>query len=239
MTIQTDDVNPPPHVLHDFDSQLEQLHGLVLDMTGLVMKQLLQVLKALETGEIHLAQKILLCCEEVNHYQLKIDSEVLEIIARHAPVANDLHTIISTAKIAVELQYISEEIYRLARLITVFYYPKTIDHDSKPFADIVKIGDLIRRILGKLRSALKHRDSIPIRKLLQNFLNCDKKLQEGFKHQVTNMKQNPRLIARALDVMQMMKALERCSEHCRTIAEHLIFSIEGIDVRHKANWTQG
>lgn len=238
MTIQTDAVNTPPHALHDFDSQLEQLHCLVLVMTGLVMKQLLQLLKALDTSEIHLAQKILLCCEEVNHYQLKIDSEVLGIIAQHAPVANDLHTIISTSKIAVELQYISDEIYHLARLITVFYYPNTIDLDSKPLADIVIIGDLVRRILGKLRSALKHRDSMQIRKLLQNFLTCEKKLQAGFKHQLTFMRQNQHFIASALDVMHMMKALERCSEHCRTIAEHLIFSIDGIDVRHKANWAQ-
>jgi phosphate transport system protein len=41
-----------------------------------------------------------------------------------------------------------------------------------------------------------------------------------------------RMIRRALDIMQMMKALERCGEHCRNVAEHAIFMLDGIDVRH-------
>jgi phosphate transport system protein len=49
------------------------------------------------------------------------------------------------------------------------------------------------------------------------------------------MAQDVSLIGRALYILQIMKSLERCGEHCKNIAEYLIFMIDGIDVRHGRN----
>jgi len=238
MTIQIDGFSKP-HTLHLFDSELGHLHSLVIEMMGLVMYQLDQTMQAFDHGEIKLAQKIMSKSKEINHYQLEIDNEVMTLLALNSPVANDLRNVISTSKIAVELQNMSAEIYSFARLMTVFCYPKTSPLNSKLFSDIVKIGNLVNMILIKLLIACEDKNASQVYSLLQNGRECQSELQEGVRHQLTIIMQDPRMIGRALGVMQMMNALERCNENCKNIAEYMIFMIDGIDVRHVTSRTQG
>lgn len=238
MTIQIDSFSKP-HTLHLFDSELGHLHSLVIEMMGLVMYQLDQTIQAFDHGEIKLAQKIMSKSKEINHYQFEIDNEVMILLALNSPVANDLRNVISMSKIAVELQNMSAEIYSFARLMTVFFYPKTSPLNSKLFSDIVKIGNLVNMILIKLLIACEDKNASQVYSLLQNGRECQNELQEGVRHQLTIIMQDPRMIGRALDVMQMMNALERCNENCKNIAEYMIFMIDGIDVRHVTSRTQG
>lgn len=221
-----------PHTLHLFDSELSHLYCLVMEMSDLVMDQLDQSMQALNDGETKLVQRIILSCQEVNQYQIKIDNEVLEVLARRYPVANDQRTVISISKITVELQNISEEIYRFTRLVKAFFYPKTSYLNSKLLLDIGKIGNMVKMNLDGLMIALENSDSSLAYKLLMNDCKCENELQQGIRHQLNLVMQDPRLIGEAIDIMQMMKAFERCSEHCRKIAEYMVFMSDGIRCGH-------
>lgn len=231
MSNQIDAVNNV-HTLHFYDTELGHMHSLMLDMTDLLVYQLEQAMQALDYGDAELAQKVISRHKKVKHFESKIDSEVLRIIARHCPVANDLCYVITTSKIGVELEKIGLEIVDFAKLITVLFDPNTSDPNQKLLTDIVKIGGFIKLILDKLMVVFESRDSMQAYALLQCDRDCESELQEGIKHQLALVLHDSRMIRRALDIMQMMKALERCGEHCRNIAEHAIFMLDGIDVRY-------
>lgn len=232
MNIQADNFTTP-HTLQIFDGELNHLHCLILEMTDLVMYQLEQTMQALDDGDMQLAEKVMSRDKEVNQYEIKIDAEVLTLLARHCPLANDLRTVISTSKIAVELEKIGDEVADFAGLVRVLFDPRTSDPNPKLLADIVKIGNLVKIMLGKLMIIFENRESHQAYTLLQYDRDCENELQEGIKHQLSFVVQDARLIGRALDIMHIMKSLERCGEHCRNIAEYMIFMIEGIDVRHR------
>lgn len=229
MTIQAE----VQHTLQLFDGELNHLHSLILEMTGLVMYQLEQVMQALDDGDLQLAEKVISRDKDVNHYEVKIDTEVLILLARHCPVANDLRTVISISKIAVELESIGDEIADFAKLVKILFAPDTSDPNPKLLADIVRIGNLVNLMLGKLMLVLESRDSNRAYLLLQYDRECENELQEGIRHQLNFVIEDARLIGRSLDIMHIMKSLEHCGEHCRNIAEYMIFMIEGIDVRHR------
>lgn len=220
------------HTVRAFDDELQQLHSLLLTMTELLMRQLEQAMRALDAGDMDLAEKVLARASKVKHCEARIDNEVLALIARRCPVANDLRTAISSSKIVVELAKIGEELADFTRLITVLYDPDTSDPNPKLLADIIKIGDLIKLMLNKLIQALEQSDTEPAYALLRYDRDCENELQEGIRHQLALVLKDVRMTRRALDVMQMMKALERCGEHSRNIAQYLIFMLDGIDVRH-------
>ena len=99
-------------------------------------------------------------------------------------------------------------------------------------ADIVKIGNLVRAMLNKLLLAFEKADSGQAYLLLQYDRECESELQEAIRHQLAAVLRDARFIGRAMDIMHIMKSLERCGEHSRNIAEYIIFMLEGVDIRH-------
>ena len=60
----------------------------------------------------------------------------------------------------------------------------------------------------------------------------DDEFDAGLRHLVTFMWENPGTISRVLDMVFVIKALERVGDHANHIAEQVIFVSEGRDVRY-------
>ena len=223
------------HTLHFFDGELEHLRALILAMLDLLISQLEQAIQALEDGDIKLASKVISRDNEVNHFEIKIDGEVQAVLARHCPVANDLRAVIATSKMVVELEKTGNEIAYCARMILMLLEPRTSVPNPKLLVDIVKMAHLIKDMIAKLKGDFTTGQSNLAYTLLRCDRDCEDELQEGIKHQLACLVQDVSLIGRTLYILQIMKSLERCGEHCKNIAEYLIFMIDGIDVRHGRN----
>lgn len=232
MTSQTENPNHQ-HIAHVFDNELDRLHTHLLAMVDLVNRQLDQSMHALDNGNVSQAINVIARNRKVKDCEIKIDKEVLAVLARRSPVANDLRTIIATSKIVAELEKVGNELAEFARLVTVLYDPSTSDPNENLLTDIVKIGNLVKSMMGKIKIVLETKNTNDAYVLLHGDRDCEIELQEGIKHQLVLVVQNVRMMRRGLDIMQMMKGLELCGEHCRNIAEYLIFMLDGNDVRHR------
>ena len=56
---------------------------------------------------------------------------------------------------------------------------------------------------------------------------------------VSYMMEDPRTISTALDIAWIAKAVERIGGHAKNVAEHVIFIVRGIDVRHASQADAG
>jgi phosphate transport system protein len=230
----TTDHDYSQHTLKLFEGELNQLHLLLLEMTKLVALQLNLTMQALDEGDMELANLVIQRNKTVNRLETQIDAEVMIVLARQCPVANDLRTVISTSKIALELEKIGAEIVEFAKLVMVLFDPKSSDPNPKLLTDIVKIGQLVRLMLEKLALLIETNDSKLSHQLFESDRECEAELQEGIKRQLSLVVQDGRMIGRALDIMQIMKSLEYCGEHCRNIAEYMIYMTEGKYIRQES-----
>jgi len=231
MTNQTDAFSTQ-HTAHAFDNDLAHLHSQLLVMLDLISHQLDHALHALSNGNVTQAGKVIARNKKVKDLEIKIDNIVMTVIARRSPVANDLRAIIASSKIVAELEKMGDEIADFAQLVLVLFDPNTSDPNQNLLKDVLKIGQVLSLMLAQLRIVIDNKSSTQAYALLQRDQDCEVEFQHGIEHQLILVAQNLRMIGRALDIMQMMKALERCSELCINIAEYLIFMLDGVDLRH-------
>lgn len=226
--------NNTEHLVRGFDDEINHAHKLVIEMTQLVTRQMEQALQALDVGNETLAQQVMDADTQVNQYEVSIDSEVLNILARRNPVASDLRTILSISKIAVELEKIGNDIVDFAGLVAYLFGPDTSNPNHALLLEISKFGNLVKSMLDRLILVLEKNDVQPAYSLLENERDCQNEFRDGIRQQFDFAIQDARRIGRALTLMRMMKVLEGCGEHCCHIAQYMIFMKDSIDVRHGA-----
>ncbi len=221
------------HTCRIFDGELNHLHCLVLEMAGLVIGQLELSLKALHDRDPRLAEKIILRDREVDSHEIKIDGTVLTILAKRSPVANDLRMVMSISKIVLDLELIGDEVVKIAKLIISLFDSSNSDPNQQLLRDIVKMGEMVSNLLKQAILSFDQCDLEGAYALLNEKWDYGEEFQDGIRRQLTFVIENPRIMGRSLNILQIMKSLERCGDHCRSIDEYLIFMLEGKNIRHQ------
>ena len=89
---------PDKHLSSQFDADLNSLSAHLLEMGGLVESQVLMAMKAFSGLDREIADEVMAKELEVNNYELSIDAQCAEILARRQPTARDLRLVMAISK---------------------------------------------------------------------------------------------------------------------------------------------
>lgn len=221
---------PDRHLSSQFESDLSALNAHLLEMGGLVEEQVANAMKAFATMDAELASKVLITEKQVNDFEINIDRECAEILARRQPTAKDLRLVLAIAKAISNLERVGDEADHIAARI------KKIVEVNAPYqinvAEIRIAGQLALGLLRRSLDAFARMDSKAAAKIVADDIEIDNEFR-GFVRKLNSyMSEDPRIISTALEILFIAKAVERIGDHAKNISEFVIYVDKGMDVRH-------
>ena len=218
------------HTSRRFNEELERVRTKVLAMGGFVEEQLGRALTALVEGDSTLGQSVAMEDYKVNGMEVSIDEECSRILATRAPAAGDLRMIVATIKTITDLERIGDECEKIAliaaRLATDRAAGRPLPRGEAPRARAVQ------GMVHDTLDAFARMDAEAALRTARTDRNIDEEYESIQRQSITFMMEDPRLIRRALDVMWVVRALERIGDHAKNICEYVIYMVHGKDVRH-------
>ena len=217
------------HISQQFEKELQDIRSLVLAMGGLIEQQVANAQKALLTADIELARSVIALDEEVNELEVKIDEECIQIIALRQPTASDLRLVAGILKTITDLERIGDESVSIARMAMNL---SEKDRPKKNYRELQSMGN---HVLGMLRDALDafaRVDAEQAMKVAHEDRDIDSEYESIIRQLITYMMEDPRTVTRVIDMMWSARSLERIGDHSSNICEHVIYLVEGKDVRH-------
>ena len=217
------------HISQQFEKELQDIRSLVLAMGGLIEQQVANAQKALLTADIELARSVIALDEEVNELEVKIDEECIQIIALRQPTASDLRLVAGILKTITDLERIGDESVSIARMAMNL---SEKDRPKKNYRELQSMGN---HVLGMFRDALDafaRVDAEQAMKVAHEDRDIDSEYESIIRQLITYMMEDPRTVTRVIDMMWSARSLERIGDHASNICEHVIYLVEGKDVRH-------
>lgn len=218
------------HLSSQFDAELHNVSGMVMEMGGLVEQQMRQAVEAMVDYNAEVAMSVLKAEPQVNTMEMEIDHELTSIIGRRQPTARDLRLLIAISRATGNLERAGDEAAKIARMVQGIIQNGTAR--SLPSSELRVAANLASDLLRRSLDSFARLDS----RIALEILRADNLIDieyDGFMRKlVTYMMEDPRTISQSLDLMFLAKSIERIGDHAKNIAECVIYIVKGLDVRH-------
>lgn len=212
-------------------SALKSLKSDLIEMWELVIVQLDQSLISLKTFDKELSKKVVSNEKQVNNYELKIDRDCESIFALLNPVAVDLRMVLAILKINSNLERIGDIAEGISKLM--ISEKENLDQvllESTRFHVMFEAGI---QIVKDALNAFENEDSKLARSIFKKDLLLDEINAESHQFITVYIKDHLDKTEQALNVLSIIRRLERVGDQGKNIAEEIIFYLEAKVLKHK------
>lgn len=217
------------HISRRFNEDLEKLRTRVLQMGGFVEEQLQQAVTALVEGDSRLGEEVARGDHKVNQFEVSIDEECGRIIAMRQPTASDLRVIVAIIKTITDLERIGDEVEKVALIAARL---ATVEPPADRYREVRHIARLVTDMVHDALHAFARLDATDALAVARRDRIVDEEYEAIQRQNITYMMEDPRSIRRALDLMWVVRALERVGDHAKNICEYIVYTVYGKDIRH-------
>lgn len=220
------------------ESELELLKKEVNEMWTLVYNQLDRSGEAVLTFDKELAGQVRVRERRVNAFELKIDSDIEDVIALYSPVGIDLRFVLAMLKINSNLERLGDFAEGIVRFV--------IDSDE-PVLDSgllkrLRLEEMVAEVLSMLEVSKRALNEESMELAATVFAKDN--LVDEINAQVTNVlsgyiKEHPESLLTCLNLVSVFRKLERAGDHITNIAEEIVFYIDAKVLKHSGKTEEG
>ncbi len=217
------------HISEQYDAELELVRRRFMEMGGLVEQQMRDAVQALVTHDAALGARVRKQDHEVNRYEVSLDEQCIQIIARRQPAASDLRLLVTIMKASTDLERIGDEADRIARMAI-----DTAGHElpRNHYDEIRRISDLVAKMVAAALDAVARLDTTEALNQIAADKNVDDAYHDAIAQLARQMSDHPETVDQTLATIWAARALERIGDHAKNISEYVLYLVKGKDIRH-------
>jgi phosphate transport system protein len=211
-----------------FDRELEKLKKKILSLSALVEERVYLAIKAIESRDPDLAERIIRSDHEIDEIEVEVEEECLKILALYQPVAVDLRLIVTVIKINNDLERIGDEAVNIAERIQSIAKRSTYSFHF----DYTEMAEIAAAMLKQSLDALVNLDIDTAFRVLTLDDEVDDIQSKAYSQIKKAMGEHPEEMTYLINLYLISRHLERIADHATNIAEEVIYLIEGEIIRH-------
>jgi len=212
------------HIVSSFNDDLNRLESLLLEMGGLVEKQLLEATQALRKEDRVRAKKVLKGDKRINKLEAELNENAIKILALRQPVAADLRNVVMTLKMASHLERIGDYTKNMARRTNTITKAEAF---TGSIGTLVRMSELVQNMIKSVLDAYNKRDADAAQNIRIADEGVDQMHNTLFRELLTYMMEDVRNISGCMHLLFIAKNIERMGDHVADIAQEIIFLITG------------
>lgn len=218
-----------PHIIQNFDQAISALRGEVLAMAGKARHNLESAVRSLLERNAELANAVIADDDEVDDHERQIDKLGMDILVRFHPMATDLRMVVSSMKISMNLERISDHATSIAKRARKMSASQEL-HDTTLIEPLYTLAD---HLLRDAISAYSDHDA----KLGASLHIRDKELDRMYKEASATfgmrIEQSSGRSQDYLHLILVVRSLERVGDLAVNIGEDAVFLEAARDLRHE------
>ena len=212
------------HTVKSYEAELSQLDQKISHMGGLVEQLLGNAFASLERRDPRLSSEAIASDRAIDLMQKEIEELAISMIARRQPMAQDLRTIVSTLKVAGDLERIGDLAKNVAKRALA------IAPETRPQSLILGLRHMTELATASLKNVLDAymtRDDVKAMKVWNSDADLDALYNSVFRELLTYMMEDPRNIGLCTHLLFGAKNIERIGDHATNIAETVHYMVRG------------
>lgn len=210
------------------DDELTSLRDRVLLLGGEAEQALERAMYALTERDSEVARDVLDRDDRVDHLEVEIDRQCIDIIALRQPAARDLRFVISVAKMAPVLERIADHACNIARAAIDL----NNEPELRPVVELSRMADHAGKMLRAALDAFTSADAAMAREIIKSDSEINDLYNHSFHHLIEMMVSEPATATRDARLLFVAKHLERIGDYVTDICELTVYMAEAAFIKH-------
>lgn len=204
-----------------YDSDLESLKAALVEMGQNAAEAVENALEALCTADTAAAQKIVQGDDRINNMERDIEHRCMTLLLRQQPVASDLRFISAAMKVVTDVERIGDHAADIAEIVP--HLAGVRKAGDPAVSKSIEMGRKAHKMLNDAMAAFAAEDEAAAKAVIEADDAVDYDFNSIKRMLAAEIAADPGKIDAALDVLMVIKYLERIGDHAVNVAEWVEF----------------
>ncbi|MGY1630147.1 phosphate signaling complex protein PhoU [Geodermatophilus sp. SYSU D01186] len=207
----------------NYREELDDIRGCLVDMANSVGSQLAKATTALLDADVTLADLVIAADDALDNTRESIEQRCFTLLARQAPVATELRTVITAMRIASDFERMGDLAEHIAKVARMRFPESAVPQEVRPV--FLQAGHVAESLVAKAGTVIAKQDVEAALELEDDDDVMDRLHRELFREVLSD--DWPHGVETAIDITLLGRYYERFADHAVSVARRVVYLVTG------------